>query len=66
MLAMERDELSDAAHAYLVRQAAAAQLALEKYVAASSYAGKSVAADPDWWKGHWYRGQALQKMVRIR
>ena len=33
-------------------------------VAASSYAGKSVAADPDWWKGHWYKAQSLMKMVR--
>jgi hypothetical protein len=21
-------------------------------------------ADPDWWKGHWYRGQALMKMLK--
>jgi hypothetical protein len=43
---------------------AAAHLACDKFVAAAHHAAESVDADADWWKGHWYRGQALQKMVR--
>lgn len=43
---------------------AAAHLAGDKFVAAAHHAAESVDADTDWWKGHWYRGQALQKMVR--
>ena len=57
-------ELGHRPDAKMLSNIAAAQLALEKYVAASSYAGKSVAADPDWWKGHWYKAQSLMKMVR--
>ena len=57
-------ELGHRPDAKMLSNIAAAQHALEKYVAASSYAGKSVAADPDWWKGHWYKAQSLMKMVR--
>ena len=50
--------------AKLLSNIAAAHLAGDKFVAAAHHAAESVDADPDWWKGHWYRGQALQKMVR--
>ena len=51
--------------AKLLSNIAAAHLAGDKFVAAAHHAAESVDADPEWWKGHWYRGQALQKMVRI-
>jgi len=50
--------------AKLLSNIAAAHLAGDKFVAAAHHAAESVDADPEWWKGHWYRGQALQKMVR--
>ena len=50
--------------AKLLSNLAAAQLALDKFVAAGHNAAESVDADPTWWKGHWYRGQALYKMAR--
>ena len=50
--------------AKLLSNLAAAQLAMDKYVAAAHNAADSVEADPEWWKGHWYRGQALLKMAR--
>ena len=52
----------DMADAKLLSNMAASQLALDKFVAAAMYGQKCVEADPDWWKGHWYRGQALMKM----
>ena len=58
---LDEGELADAK---LFSNMAAAQLALDKYVAAAMYAQKCMEADPDWWKGHWYRGQALMKMLR--
>lgn len=50
--------------AKLLSNLAAAQLAMDKYVAAAHNAAESVDADCTWWKGHWYRGQALHKMAR--
>jgi tetratricopeptide (TPR) repeat protein len=58
---LDRGEMADAK---LLSNMAAAQLALDKYVAAAMYGQRSVEADADWWKGHWYRGQALMKMLR--
>jgi hypothetical protein len=40
------------------------QLANEKYVAVTMFAGKAIKADPDWWKGHWYKAQALMRMIK--
>lgn len=50
--------------AKLLSNVAAAQLANEKLVAAAMYAAESTDVDPTWWKGHWYRGQALLRMVK--
>ena len=49
--------------AKLCSNIAAAQLSAGKFVAAAMYGAKSIEADGDWWKGHWYRGQALIKMA---
>lgn len=50
--------------AKLLSNIAAAQLANEKLVAAAMYAAESTDVDATWWKGHWYRGQALLRMVK--
>ena len=54
----------DLVDAKLFSNMAAAQLALDKHVAAAMYGQRCMEADPDWWKGYWYRGQALMKMMR--
>mmetsp|Transcript_12641 Transcript_12641/g.16310 ORF Transcript_12641/g.16310 Transcript_12641/m.16310 type:complete len:221 (+) Transcript_12641:17-679(+) len=58
---LDKGELVDAK---LFSNMAASQLALDKYVAAAMYGQRCMEADPDWWKGYWYRGQALMKMLR--
>jgi len=50
--------------AKLLSNAAAAFLADGKAVPASSYGAKAMEVDPDWWKGYWYRAQALTHMLR--
>jgi hypothetical protein len=47
---LDRGELGDAK---LYSNMAAAQLALDKFVAAAMYAQKCTEADPAWWKGYW-------------
>jgi hypothetical protein len=47
---LDRGELVDAK---LFSNMAAAQLALDKFVAAAMYAQKCTEADPAWWKGYW-------------
>lgn len=50
--------------AKLFSNMAASSMALDKFVAAAMYGQRSIEADPDWWKGYWYRGQSLMKMLR--
>ena len=64
MTAIRMLQKGDLVDAKLFSNMAAAQLALDKFVAAAMYGQRCTEADPDWWKGHWYRGQALMKMLR--
>uniref|UniRef100_A0A7S3JVZ4 Uncharacterized protein n=1 Tax=Aureoumbra lagunensis TaxID=44058 RepID=A0A7S3JVZ4_9STRA len=50
--------------AKLLSNIAAAQLSINKLVAASMYGAEATDVDPDWWKGYFYRGQALLALVR--
>ncbi|KAH8058047.1 hypothetical protein JL720_14086 [Aureococcus anophagefferens] len=43
---------------------AAANLALKKHVCAATDGNLAVDADPAWWKGHWYFGQATLELVK--
>lgn len=54
----------DQTDAKILSNRAAANLAMDKFVAAAFDGQRCMEADPDWWKGHWYRGQALMKMLR--
>ncbi len=64
MTAIRMLQKGDLVDAKLLSNMAAAQLALDKFVAAAMYGQRCTEADPDWWKGYWYRGQALMKMLR--
>uniref|UniRef100_A0A6U3SNV3 Uncharacterized protein n=1 Tax=Octactis speculum TaxID=3111310 RepID=A0A6U3SNV3_9STRA len=50
--------------AKLLSNHAAAMLAIDKFVAAAFDGQRSMENDPTWWKGYWYRGQALMKMLQ--
>jgi len=50
--------------AKLLSNLAAAYLALDKFVGAAMYAAEATDVDPTWWKGHYYRGQALLRMTK--
>mmetsp|Transcript_29156 Transcript_29156/g.89177 ORF Transcript_29156/g.89177 Transcript_29156/m.89177 type:complete len:244 (-) Transcript_29156:990-1721(-) len=50
--------------AKLLSNRAAAYLKLGKNVRAANDARASLEADCDWWKGHWYLGQALLALLR--
>ena len=60
------DAHHETADARLFSNRAAAQLAREppRLVAVAMDGQRSADADPSWWKGHWYRGQALLFMLR--
>ena len=48
----------------IISNRAAAMLAMDKFVAAAFDGQRCIEVDRDWWKGHWYRGQALMKMLK--
>ena len=48
----------------IISNRAAAMLAMDKFVAAAFDGQRCIEVDPDWWKGYWYRGQALMKMLK--
>ena len=50
--------------AKLYSNRAAANLALKKHVCAATDGNLAVEADPAWWKGHWYFGQATLELVK--
>ena len=50
--------------AKLYSNRAAANLALKKHVCAATDGNLAVDADPAWWKGHWYFGQATLELVK--
>ncbi|KAJ1451366.1 hypothetical protein M885DRAFT_589562 [Pelagophyceae sp. CCMP2097] len=60
---LKRARLPDAK---LLSNLAAAYLSLDKHVSAANYGAESADADGDWWKGHWYRGQALIAMAKSK
>ena len=37
---------------------------IEKFVGAAFDGQKAMEADNDWWKGYWYRGQAIVNMLK--
>jgi len=48
----------------IISNRAASMLAMDKFVAAAFDGQRCMEVDPDWWKGYWYRGQALMKMLK--
>ena len=46
----------------IISNRAASMLAMDKFVAAAFDGQRCMEVDPDWWKGYWYRGQALMKV----
>ena len=50
--------------AKLYSNRAAANLALKKHVLAATDGRLATEADPNWWKGHWYFGQATLELVK--
>jgi len=59
--ALDGDGKSDAK---ILSNRAAARLALDQFVGAAYDGQLCIEVDQDWWKGYWYRGQALMKMLR--
>jgi tetratricopeptide (TPR) repeat protein len=51
-------------NAKLYTNRAAAHLGMKKYVGSAHDGQMSIDIDPTWWKGYWYRGQALTNMCR--